>query len=220
MDGAPLRKEIDHHTLKLIVGVIALCLAYWTNALSSMPLDSISASYHEDGWPRNIFVGSLCAICAFLLAYNGRSTTEMLMSKVAAFAAIGVAFFPCSCGGHDEIIPFVHYGAAVVMFLMLAGFCYSFYKRARGKESRQAFVRAVIYALCCLAIIAAIVVLLMDFILDGALTSKIPRLVFYGEEAGLIAFGVAWLTASRVLPFITRSDERLSLSPFVNNRQA
>ena len=214
MDGKPLRIEIDHHTLKLIVGVIALSLASLTSALSHMPLDSISASYHEGGWPRTIFVGSLCAICAFLLAYNGRSTWEMILSKIAAVAAIGVAMFPCSCGGHDEIIPYVHYISAVIMFLVLAGFCFSFRKRAWDKGHSHARFRAFIYGFCGLVILAAIIILAADFFLGGAWSAKVRRLVFYGEAAGLIAFGVAWLTASRTLPLITSRAERVSISPF------
>ena len=43
-----------------------------------------------------------------------------------------------------------------------------------------------------------------------ALTARIPRVVFYGEAAALIAFGISRLTASRTIPVITRSDERFS----------
>ena len=38
-----------------------------------------------------------------------------------------------------------------------------------------------------------------------------PRLAFYAERTALIAFGVSWLIASRVLPFITREDERFKV---------
>jgi hypothetical protein len=34
------------------------------------------------------------------------------------------------------------------------------------------------------------------------------------KAAGLIAFGIAWLTASRIIPIITGGEERLTLSPF------
>ena len=60
----PVRIEIDHHTMKLIVGVIAISLAWLTSIFSQTPLESISASYHADGWSRDIFVGFLFAISA------------------------------------------------------------------------------------------------------------------------------------------------------------
>lgn len=214
----PAHIEIDHHTMKLIVGVIAITLAWLTSIFSQTPLESISASYHADGWSRDIFVGFLFAISAFLFAYNGRSTFEMVLAKIAAFAAIGVAIFPCFCGGHEEIIPYVHYVSAAVMFLILAAFCVSFFKRARGKRHAQAMFRAYIYAICGLIIVASIAVLALDFVLGGAISSIVRRITFYCETTALIAFGVAWLTASRILPLITNKKERLSLSPYKRNK--
>jgi hypothetical protein len=214
MYSNPKRVEIDHHTIKLIVGVIAIFLPILTYFLSETSIESISASYHEGGWPRNIFVGFLFSISAFLLAYNGNSTREMVLSKIAAFAAIGVAMFPCECGNHPQIIPYVHGASAAVMFGILATFCYIFYQRAHAKGHFQARLRAKIYALCGIVIAASMLTIALDNFFDGAISSKISHLTFYGETAGLVSFGVAWLLASRIVPFITGKDERLPLSPF------
>ncbi len=219
MFSKPSHPEIDHHTIKLIVGVMAISLAALTSIFSEGAIESISASYHEGGWARDIFVGFLFAISAFLLAYNGRSRTQMLLSKVAAFAAMGIALFPCACGGHREVIPYVHGVSAAVMFLILAVFCYTFYRRARDKardDSRaeyrvQASSRAVVYAVCGITIVASILVLAIDHLLGGAIGARIARLTFYGEFAGLVAFGIAWLVASRVLPGISGKGERISI---------
>lgn len=210
----PTRVEIDHHTIKLIVGVIAISLATLTSIFAKSPLESISASYHEEGWSSDIFVGFLFAISAFLLAYHGRSVFEMVISKIAAVSALGVALFPCSCGGHQEIIPYVHYISAAVMFLILVAFCGSFFKRAHDKGHTQALIRSYIYAICGIAIFISIGLIGLDSLLKGTISSRIGRLTYYGETVALIAFGIAWLTASRILPIITRRDERLSISPF------
>lgn len=207
----PSHEEIDHHTIKLIVGIIALSLANLTSFFASTPIASISASYYEPGWSSNIFVGFLFAIAAFLLAYNGLSFSEMACSKVAALAALGVALFPCQCDNRDEIIPYVHAASAAVMFLILTYFCYLFFKRAKAKGYAQAKARAGIYALCGVTILASVLVLAFDGVSGGVLSEKIPRLTFYGERAGLMAFGISWLTAARVLPVLTRQDERFSL---------
>ena len=45
----PNHEEIDHHTIKLIVGIIALSLANLTSFFASTPITSISASYYEAG---------------------------------------------------------------------------------------------------------------------------------------------------------------------------
>jgi len=43
----PQRPEIDHRTMKLIVGLIALTLASLTSFFASTAITSISASYYE-----------------------------------------------------------------------------------------------------------------------------------------------------------------------------
>lgn len=210
MNKPPIREEINHHTLKLIVGIIALSLPLLTSYFS-MPikLDSISASYHVGGWPRNIFVGFLFAIAAFLATYNGHTRQQMWLSKVAAVAAILVAMFPCGCDKQPEILPYVHYIAAFVMFVILAVFCYSFYKRAKEKGHTEAKYRATIYGVCGIVIVLSMLIIA----LDGLLELGIYRVTFYGETAALLAFGVAWLTASRTLPIITTKQERMSVMP-------
>jgi hypothetical protein len=210
----PVRIEIEHHTIKLIVGVIAISLAILTSLFSKTPLESISASYYEEGWSSTIFIGFLFAIAAFLFAYNGRSVFELIISKIAAVCALGVAMFPCSCGGHEEIIPHVHYISAGIMFLILAAFCFSFLKRARSKGHVQARYRVFIYAASGITILASISMIGLDLALKEAISTKISRLTFICEAVALVAFGIAWLTASRIFPIITSRSERLSISPF------
>ncbi len=204
----PQREEIDHRTIKLLVGVIALSLASLTSYFAGGTITSISAAYYEGGWSESIFVGFLFAIAAFLLAYNGLSVREMVLSKVAAIAALGVALFPCKCGNREQIIPYVHAVSAAVMFLVLAYFCYIFYRRARQKGYAQANARATIYALCGIAIALAIAVVVFDSLTGGMLSAKVARIIFYAERTALMAFGISWLTASRVLPMLSREDER------------
>lgn len=206
----PAREEIDHRTIKLIVGVNAISLPLLTSAFAQSAITSISASYYEGGWAQSIFVGFLFAISAFLLAYNGLTRPEMVCSKAAAVAALGVALFPCECGSHAALVPYVHGASAAVMFLILVFFCRVFYKRAMDKGYPQAKARAAIYAACGAAIVLAILVLAADHFSGRALSARVPRLVFYGESVGLIAFGISWLTASRTIPGLTRADERFS----------
>jgi hypothetical protein len=207
---APERQEIDHRTIKLIVGIVALSLASLTSLFARTAITSISASYYEGGWSQSIFIGFLFAISALLLAYNGLSTTEMVVSKVAAIAGLGVALFPCGCEMRSVSVPYVHYACAGVMFLILAFFCYTFFQRARAKRHVQATARATIYAVCGVAIVLSIAGLAIDGLTHGSLSATLPRFTFYGEAAGLVAFGISWLTASRVLPVLTREDERFS----------
>lgn len=201
-------REIDHRTLKLVVGLIALTLPGLTYLFASAPLSSISASYCEQGWSHSIFIGFLFAIASFLLAYNGTTTLQMFLSKIACAAALGVALFPCNCG-HQSTVAWIHYSSATIMFVILAFFSYAFYCTAIAKRGMQAQVRARIYAACGIGILAAIAAMGYDA-LFGTFTRLLPRFTFYGEATGLIAFGISWLTASRILPVITAEHERFS----------
>ena len=213
----PRRLEIDHRTIKLIVGIIALAIAPLTSGLAGMPIPSVSASYHEGGWSQSIFVGFLFAIAALLMSYNGYSRVEMIMSKLAAFAALGVALFPCQCGHPDQ--PRNAHGLfAAAMFLILAYFCWAFLQRARAKASTKARARVGIYATCGVAIVVVIIVLGLNNLLQEPFTRVLPRITFYGEALGLMAFGISWLTASRSIPFLTEKDERFS--PFRSENPA
>jgi len=206
---SPTKLEIDHRTLKLLVGLIALSMPSLTSLLTQPKIASISESYHRGGWAQSIFVGFLFAIAAFLLAYNGLSRSEMVLSKVAAVGALGVALFPCDCGGHAQAVPYLHFASAAVMFLILAYFCYVFYGRARGKGHTEANRRAFVYAASGFAILASMLTMAIDTLFPRVL-STIPRLVFYCEGTALVAFGISWLTASHTVPVLTRSDERFS----------
>ena len=203
--GAPRRPEIDQYAIKFLIGAIAVSLPLIEFALTEGSITSISASFwFEPGfWPRNIFVGFLFAIAAFLLAYNGTTETEMWLGKAASLAAAGIAMFPCACGDPSrQIIPRVHLICAGVLFLVLTCFCYIFLQRARQKRHPRAYARATIYALCGMGMIVSIGL----FVASAAGGDE--ALVFWGETVGLVSFGISWLTASRVLPVITLPSER------------
>lgn len=91
------------------------------------------------------------------------------------------------------------------MFAVLAGFCLIFLLRAKRKGHPRAKLRAVIYAVSALGMFVSILLFVAAAVHDG------ESLVFWGETVGLVSFGISWLTASRVLPGITRPDERVAL---------
>jgi hypothetical protein len=211
----PAREEIDHHTIKLLVGLIAISLgsvtSYFAYLDTGQYITSISEAYHVGRWAQSFFVGFLFAISAFLLAYNGLTRREMILSKAGSIATICVALFPCECGREVQTIRYVHAAAATVMFLILAGLCYIFYQRARSKGYMQARVRAAIYSVCGTGILLSILVVALDRVSGNAASLAITqfgfngaRLTYYAEHAGLVAFGISWLTASRTLPLISK----------------
>jgi len=223
-DASAAPSDINQSTLKLLVGVIALTLAAVCNFFSQTSIDSISAAYFEGGLARDIFVGSLFAVSAFLVAYNGAGIWELCLSKIGAFAAAGVALFPCHCVqtiSNDPVVLWkllsvqadamsrmseLHYIAAAALFLVLAEFCRIFYGRAKRKGHAEARIRMGIYTACGLVMIASLIFLSVGKFFH--FYQLIPNAVYLGEQAGLMAFGLSWLTASKVVPGLATSYER------------
>ncbi|HZF81149.1 MAG TPA: hypothetical protein VEZ89_15315 [Rubrivivax sp.] len=209
----PVKEEINHQTIKLLVGVIAVSLGSLTDLFADEPLSSISASYFQGGWSQTFFVGFLFAIAAFLMAYNGHSKKEMILAKFAGVAAAGAAMFPCSCPeavtdcrADVPLIPGLHGLFAAVLFIILVVFCVLFHQRARAKAEQgnaEARRRQFVYVIC-----GVVMVLSMAAIVLHALTGLFgTRAVFYGETAALVSFGISWLTASRALPILAKPEE-------------
>lgn len=236
--------SLDVRTLRLLIGGIAIGLAILVQAVSPWPLTSISGSYFSGDWPRNFFVGCLFFIAGFLIAYNGEQRIEAWLSKIAAIAAIGVATFPCDCaveakrrgtamlqclGENTDRYPDVsqclmrfqeikgvHYTSALVMFGILAAFCYIFYARAKKKEDERrtaARRRMIVYSTSLVLIVLAIVALLIDYFSGGRISTAWPTFVFWGEFVGLVSFGTSWITASHVVPGLAH-EQRERYQPF------
>ncbi|HUN91050.1 MAG TPA: hypothetical protein VMU33_03260 [Burkholderiaceae bacterium] len=217
----PRRPSIDEHTTKMVVGVIAVSIGLVTTWASDLPdsLTSISQSCFAGDWSRNVFVGFLYAIAAFLMSYNGETVSHFFASKTASCAAFGVAMFPCdcrnesipACAGAAAEMPSIHYACAAVMFSALAYFCLEFYRDARKRAHVPALWRARIYVVCFVAIVVSIVSLGLNAVLAGDLAAHYRRFVYAFELLALEAFGISWFVASHVLPGITRADERHKL---------
>jgi hypothetical protein len=204
--------EINQYTIKFLIGFVALSLPAVELVLSSGAITSISESYWYPGshWSRNIFVGSLFAIAALLAGYNGTSSKQLWLGKVAALAAVLISMFPCNCGDDaHEIVKGVHAASAGILFAVLAWFCWDFIERAKTKLSDDrktaAGRRIMIYRACGVGMLIAIALFVAHVV------TKEERLVFWGETFGLVSFGLSWLTASHKLPGITHSSERETL---------
>lgn len=74
MKSTSLSMVFDYRALRLLMGLVALSLPFLVRFIATNPLTSISASYHSEA--RDVFVGMLCIVAAFLWAYNGHSALE------------------------------------------------------------------------------------------------------------------------------------------------
>lgn len=201
----------DYRALRLTVGLVAFGLPIVTWLISSESISSISASYHTDA--RDVFVGSLFVIGALLLAYNGHTSQEKLVSKGASLAAIIVALFPTNCKGCDpDIKSVIHYIAAVILFSIIAYFCLGpFRKNTKGQKGKKGR-RAIIYLVSGLIIVGSMMGIgAAELILSEEIKNALA-ITFVGEFVALWAFGVAWIVAGKVLPALADEEDRLMLS--------
>jgi hypothetical protein len=107
--------------LSLGIGIIAVLLPFFLMIAGGYhDHDSLSSFYHTKGGPaRDIMVGSLCAVGVFLFLFHGLSSLENWLLNAAGVAVSLVALVP-SPGDTGYGSAWVHRGAAIVFFLLLA----------------------------------------------------------------------------------------------------
>lgn len=188
----------DYRALRLLVGLIAFVLPFAVTLLAKAELASISASYHDDA-SRDLFVGLLFVVAAFLWAYNGHDRCQKISSKVAAVSAACVAVFPTAEKGQDhDLDSIIHFTAAGILFLILAYFCLGPFRHKKDKLScdpKKAARRRVIYLVCGWVILLAMAVIAATSVFPGL---KENRAVYWAEAVALGAFGVAWFVAGKL----------------------
>jgi hypothetical protein len=105
------------------------------------------SGYYYTGM-RNVFVGALCALGVFLVAYAGYDQVDRWITNIAGFCAIGVAFFPTKrsvCAAHaptcappsvtqlsagQQAVGDIHLAFATVTFIALGLMALRFAKSA------------------------------------------------------------------------------------------
>lgn len=198
----------DYRGLRLVMGLIALTLPEVAVLLAGKSLSSISASYYSNA--RDIFVGQLFVVGAFLFAYNGHSEGESHASKVASVAALCVASFPVACDscavGAQSI---VHYVAASVLFAILAYFCFiPFQKGLLHQPGKGKARRRWVYLICGSVMVGCMLVMAIAYLLLPPALVLEWRVTFWGEAIALTAFGLAWIASGKTFSLIADEEER------------
>jgi hypothetical protein len=143
-----LRKAVGWIGALLPIVLIAGNAIFFTTVLP----DSMSSYYYTN--MRNVFVGALCALGVFLIAYVGYDEADRWITNVAGAGVIGVAFCatkPTVCGAaaltcvspavrslpvQQQIVGDVHLGFAAVAFLSLGAMAMRFAKLPPSAEPR------------------------------------------------------------------------------------
>ncbi|MBY0573208.1 MAG: hypothetical protein K2P84_05970 [Undibacterium sp.] len=201
-------QQIDHRVIKLLVGLIAVFLAFFMQVVSGVLLRSISESYHYQA--RDWFVGLLFAVAALFLSFSGKNKIERVLTIAASLFAAMVAVAPCECDRAPTVFSALHFPAAAGLFAILGYFCWRFRKTAMSKLAKysEAGIRVKIYTACLGGMLCCWLMAVGHVVAPELTDARFPNYMFWLETIGLISFGFSWLTASRTLPMITNSRER------------
>ena len=201
-----MNRQINHKTMRAVIGAIACLLAPTVYFLSDTKeeLTSISISYWTNSG--DIFVGSLIAVGFFLFAYNGTGNGrdwEFYLSKASCIFAVCVALFPTKGFNDKDHIPptwttsissaiglepgKIHYGAAILLFSCLIAMMWFFSNRAMKKKKPG---RALTYRIISVLMIVGIIVL---FLIGKFF--QLNNTVLLVEIWGLTLFGIGWFVA-------------------------
>jgi hypothetical protein len=164
----------------------------------------MSGYYYTD--MRNVFVGALCALGVFLVAYDDYDPVDRWVTNIAGFAAIGVAFCPtkpavCTAGAagcpassvprlsaSQQLTGDFHLFFAAVTFIALGVMALRFGEGRGGLVYRASGVTI----LSCVALAA------LSNLLPSSVSAHWP-LLFIFEAVAVFAFGVSWFAKGRTL---------------------
>ncbi len=151
---------------------------------------------------RNYYVGSLCAIAAFLVCSRGYDLQDEITGYLAGAFTFGVALFPSVnpyAAGYTSLqvdIGFVHTGFAALMFLVLAYICIFLFRKSSPEKpfTRRKHHRNRLYGVCGLVIVVSMFAMVALTISSSHRSVPPSGLLFWWESLALAAFGMAWLT--------------------------
>lgn len=182
-------------------------------------------------YQRDIWLARLAGLCAFGVAlaptagegcenYGGLVARLLLKDTVGGHAlpapdnavsgSVTFDFWP-TLGIDGGVLTMIHYGAALGMFLVLAYFSLDVFRRPQTTTAKDAGndfgtrkkLRNLIYLVCGLLIVAAILALIYKFVAIGDDTARLAYwnrydLTFWFEALGLVAFGISWSVKGRL----------------------
>lgn len=220
MSKQQLRKHIlsTYFWLRLgmaIIGIVFPLVLWLVGLIVGYELQgSISAYYHTP--MRDVFVGSLCAIGAFLFLYKGYSGIENHALNVAGVFAVIIALFPTSLPSNIAIqeyrceaftAPLVHGIAAIIFFLSIA-FVSIFLSPQSVKNLPEKRRRVFTLLYRCLG--AGMVVLPLLIVVLLKLLGETQSLVFWVELVAVWNFSAYWIV--KTIEFMQSNLDKSSCS--------
>jgi hypothetical protein len=204
---------LSYYAMRRMVGYIALALPFALAAgyLVAILLESghlphpllersISDYYYTP--MRDYYVGSLCAIAAFLACSRGYDLHDEVTGYFAAACVIGVACCPSfnpHSGSYTPLefqLGLIHTAFAALMYLMLSYICIFLFRKSSPAKpfTRRKRDRNRIYAACGFIMVACMMTM-VGLTIHSVVEQHHPsHWLFWCEALALGAFGIAWLT--------------------------
>jgi hypothetical protein len=206
----------------LVANPIALRLEH--SSCGWLP-SSVSGYYYSP--VRNIFVGALCALGLFLIAYVGSDLGDRVITDLAGVFAVGVAFFPttptvasppsATCetvaqlSTRQHFIGDIHVVSSGLFFLFLAWMAIRF-STDSPQPTPQEQRRNRIYVICAIVIVAIVAAAIITNFLPAADRPSFPWLFLY-EAVGIFAFGVSWFVQGQALADVLKDPPGWLVEP-------
>jgi len=224
---------VSYLVLRKLVGWIGMLLPFvlmvGNAVMSETRPDSMSGYYYTP--MRNIFVGSLCALGVFLIAYDGYDNVDRWITNIAGLCAIGVAFCPTKPSGPmatwQNDVGDIHVVFAICTFTALGLMALRFAKGGQTPDGQNKLgqvrhglgfaatpartaptIEIVAYRVCGLLILACVVLAALSNFLPSSDFASWPVL-FILEATAVVAFGVSWFVKGKTILPVRRRAARL-----------
>lgn len=202
---------VSFFSLRKAVGWLGILLApilvVGTFILSECSSIQYSISHYYFTIMGDVFVGIICAISFFLIAYPGYEKIDNRLTNIAGFLAVGIAFLPTSpiLNQHCTIVNFpanelrekIHLIFGGLFFSLLAYIAaFRFTKTDLPKEqmSAEKKMRNGIYIICgSIMSLAVILLIFVSFNKQLEDEARNYHFIFWLESIALLAFGLSWL---------------------------
>ncbi len=204
---------LSYYMMRRMVGLLALALPFALAAGSILarlfisghlphPLLQRSISDYYYTPMRDLYVGSLCAIAAFLACSRGYDLRDEITGYLAGVCAVGVACFPSFNPRStrytqlDFAFGVIHTAFAALMYLTLAYICIFLFRKSSPQKTltRRKQDRNRIYVASGLIMVACMIAMVSLTMLTTIERRHPSHLLFWCESLALCAFGIAWLT--------------------------
>ncbi len=194
---------ISYNSLRIMFGFMGMILPFLLAIAGKSLFDleiqpSISDYYHTQ--MRDVLVGGLWAIGAFLLAYKGPALVDNLLAKLACLSAIGISLFPTPAGDETlfemDWVGLLHYLFAAIFFGSLIIFSlFLFTQTKKGVPPTQMkLVRNQVYTVCGLIMLTCVLLIGLYNLIPPESQSPVDQYqpVFWLETVAILAFGISW----------------------------